>query len=63
MQVALIPLFTIFNKMGLINTYPAIILPQIAFFTVLFHSAVLFIQQILPLKKCWKQRSLMDVHR
>ena len=32
MQVALIPLFTIFNKMGLINTYPAIILPQIAFF-------------------------------
>ena len=27
----LIPLFTIFNKMGLINTYPAIILPQIAF--------------------------------
>ena len=30
MQVALIPLFTIFNKMGLINTYPAIILPQIA---------------------------------
>ena len=48
MQVALIPLFTIFNKMGLINTYPAIILPQIAFFTVLFHSAVLFIQQILP---------------
>lgn len=28
---ALIPLFTIFNKMGLINTYPAIILPQIAF--------------------------------
>ena len=31
MQVALIPLFTIFNKMGLINTYPAIILPQIAF--------------------------------
>ena len=31
MQVALIPLFTIFNKMVLINTYPAIILPQIAF--------------------------------
>lgn len=31
MQVALIPLFTIFNKMGLINTYVAIILPQIAF--------------------------------
>ena len=31
MQVALIPLFTIFNKMGLINTYAAIILPQIAF--------------------------------
>ena len=31
MQVALIPLFSIFNKMGLINTYPAIILPQIAF--------------------------------
>ena len=31
MQVALIPLFTIFNKMGLINTYTAIILPQIAF--------------------------------
>lgn len=31
MQVALIPLFTIFNKLGMINTYPAIILPQIAF--------------------------------
>ena len=31
MQVALIPLFTIFEKMGLINTYLAIILPQIAF--------------------------------
>lgn len=31
MQVALIPLFTIFNRLGLINTYPAIILPQIAF--------------------------------
>lgn len=31
MQVALIPLFTIFNRMGLINTYAAIILPQIAF--------------------------------
>ncbi|WP_130838625.1 carbohydrate ABC transporter permease [Lachnoclostridium sp. Marseille-P6806] len=31
MQVALIPLFTIFNKLGLINTFPAIILPQIAF--------------------------------
>ena len=31
MQVALIPLFKIFNKMGLINTYAAIILPQIAF--------------------------------
>ena len=42
MQVALIPLFTIFNKMGLINTYPAIILPQIAF------SLSYSIQQILP---------------
>lgn len=31
MQVALIPLFTMFNKLGLINTYTAIILPQIAF--------------------------------
>ncbi|MCI6238076.1 MAG: carbohydrate ABC transporter permease [Lachnospiraceae bacterium] len=31
MQVALLPLFSIFNKLGLINTYPAIILPQIAF--------------------------------
>lgn len=31
MQVALIPLFTIFNKLGMINTYSAIILPQIAF--------------------------------
>lgn len=31
MQVALIPLFTIFNKLGWINTYPAIIVPQIAF--------------------------------
>lgn len=31
MQVALIPLFTIFNKLELINTYTAIILPQIAF--------------------------------
>lgn len=31
MQVALIPLFTMFNKLGLINTYMAIILPQIAF--------------------------------
>lgn len=30
-QVALIPLFTIFNKLGLLNTYPAVILPQIAF--------------------------------
>jgi len=30
-QVALIPLFTIFNKMGMLDTYPAIILPQIAF--------------------------------
>lgn len=30
MQVALIPLFTIFNKLGLINTYAAIILPQIS---------------------------------
>lgn len=31
MQVALIPLFTIFNRLGMINTYAAIILPQIAF--------------------------------
>ena len=31
MQVALIPLFTIFNELGLINTYAAIILPQMAF--------------------------------
>ncbi len=31
MQVALIPLFTIFNRLNLINTYAAIILPQIAF--------------------------------
>ena len=42
MQVALIPLFTIFNKLGLINTYAAIILPQIAFslsyFIQLFYS-------------------------
>lgn len=30
-QVALIPLFTIFSKMSMLNTYPAIILPQIAF--------------------------------
>lgn len=30
-QVALIPLFTIFSKMNILNTYPAIILPQIAF--------------------------------
>ena len=30
-QVALIPLFTIFSKMNMLNTYPAIILPQIAF--------------------------------
>ncbi|MDD3218753.1 MAG: carbohydrate ABC transporter permease [Lachnospiraceae bacterium] len=30
-QVALIPLFTIFNNMGILNTYPAVILPQIAF--------------------------------
>lgn len=30
-QVALIPLFTIFSKMGLLNTYAAIILPQVAF--------------------------------
>lgn len=30
-QVALIPLFTIFNKLNLLNTYPAVILPQIAF--------------------------------
>lgn len=31
MQVALIPLFTIFSKLNLLNTYAAIILPQIAF--------------------------------
>ena len=31
MQVALIPLFTIFNRLGMLNTYAAIILPQIAF--------------------------------
>lgn len=30
-QVALIPLFTIFNRLNLLNTYPAVILPQIAF--------------------------------
>lgn len=30
-QVALIPLFTIFNKLNMLNTYPAVILPQIAF--------------------------------
>ncbi len=30
-QVALIPLFTIFSKTAMLNTYPAIILPQIAF--------------------------------
>ena len=30
-QVALIPLFTIFSKLGILNTYPAVILPQIAF--------------------------------
>ncbi|MCP1102344.1 raffinose/stachyose/melibiose transport system permease protein [Aequitasia blattaphilus] len=30
-QVALIPLFTIFNQLGILNTYPAVILPQIAF--------------------------------
>lgn len=30
-QVALIPLFTIFNKLGILNTYAAVILPQIAF--------------------------------
>lgn len=30
-QVALIPLFTIFNNLGMLNTYPAVILPQIAF--------------------------------
>jgi len=30
-QVALIPLFTIFNRLGMLNTYPAVILPQIAF--------------------------------
>lgn len=42
MQVALIPLFTIFNRLGLVNTYAAIILPQIAFslsYSIqLFHS-------------------------
>lgn len=31
MQVALIPLFTIFSRLNLLNTYAAIILPQIAF--------------------------------
>lgn len=31
MQVALIPLFTIFSKLNLLNTYAAIILPQLAF--------------------------------
>jgi ABC-type sugar transport system, permease component len=30
-QVALIPLFTIFSKLNLINTYAAVILPQVAF--------------------------------
>ena len=30
-QVALIPLFTIFSKTAMLNTYPAVILPQIAF--------------------------------
>lgn len=31
MQVALIPMFFIFSKMNLLNTYPAVIFPQIAF--------------------------------
>lgn len=30
-QVALIPLFTIFSKLNLLNTYAAVIIPQIAF--------------------------------
>lgn len=30
-QVALIPLFTVFSKLNLLNTYAAIILPQVAF--------------------------------
>lgn len=30
-QVALIPLFTIFSKLGLLNTYFAVIIPQVAF--------------------------------
>ena len=30
-QVALIPLFTIFSKLNILNTYAAVILPQIAF--------------------------------
>lgn len=30
-QVALIPMFTIFNKLNMLNTYAAVILPQVAF--------------------------------
>lgn len=41
-QVALIPLFTIFSRLGVLNTYFAIILPQVAFslsYSIhLFHS-------------------------
>ena len=61
MQVALIPLFTIFNKMGLINTR------QLFCHRLLFHCLIPFSCFIhsanSSLKKCWKQRSLMDVHR
>jgi raffinose/stachyose/melibiose transport system permease protein len=31
LQVALIPLFYVFSKINILNTYPAVILPQVAF--------------------------------
>lgn len=52
-QVALIPLFTIFSKMGLLNTYAAIILPQVAFalsYSIqLFYSFSKFMPNVCPM--------------
>jgi raffinose/stachyose/melibiose transport system permease protein len=46
-QVALIPLFTIFSRLGVLNTYFAVILPQVAFslsYSIhLFHSFYKFL--------------------
>lgn len=63
-QVALIPLFTIFSKMGILNTYPAVILPQIAFslsYSIqLYYSFSKFLPDEMRLSRL---QSLMVVHR